>query len=399
MDQEIKTLLEGLRTANDGIKAAHAQMLSEISTLGSASTETKTAVDKLLTSEQKLRDDLNALTLKVEESGTGRGRKEKSRGEIFTESAQFKGSVAAGQLKSGQVRVPSWLKDVTGNAADNVSDGIAQPRRIETFSDPKIELRVRDLLTVLPINQPSVEYVKHTFTNNAAIIFDASPSPTGRREGITKPKSDMTTTRASETAETIAHWIAASKQILQDIPQLRAIIDGEMRYGVKLAEEEELLNGDGTAGHLDGLMNQAASFDTNYLNAESTNLDRLRAGILQARVAKYPVDGFVLNPVDWFNIETLKDSEGRYIIGDPRGMIGKQLWGKPVVESDSIDSGTWLTGAFRMAARLYDLEQAVVETSDSHANFFIENMIAIRAEERLIFVVTRPQAFVTGTFA
>jgi HK97 family phage major capsid protein len=90
---------------------------------------------------------------------------------------------------------------------------------------------------------------------------------------------------------------------------------------------------------------------------------------------------------------------GRYIIGDPTGVAGRRLWGKPVVESDSMQSGNWLTGAFGMGARLYDLQQNTVETTNSHDDFFIRNMIAIRAEERVIFVVLRPQAFVQGTFA
>lgn len=403
MDTEVKGLLEGLHTANEGIKTLITQMQSEVKVLGSASEETKTNIDKLLTSEQKLRDDLNGLTLKFESSNGGNRQRAKTLGETFTEHAQFKSTVAAGHKYTGKISVGEFfsIKQVTGNPGDGQTAGIPLPGRIDVSTDPKLELRIRDLLNVIPTSQNSVEFVRYTFTNNAAIVFSpmtGSQSP-GMRENVVKPQSDMAFTRDTETAETIAHWIPASEQILQDIPQLRQIIDTEMRYGVKLAEEEELLNGDGTAGHLNGLMNQAAAFDTGLVGVGDTALDRLRAGILQARIARYPVDGFVLNPIDWFEIETLKDEQGRYIIGDPTGMIQRRLWGKPVVESDSMAAGSWLTGAFGMAARLYDLQQNTVETTNSHDDFFIRNMIAIRAEERIIFVVLRPQAFVQGTFA
>ncbi|WP_157533545.1 phage major capsid family protein, partial [Nocardia otitidiscaviarum] len=40
-----------------------------------------------------------------------------------------------------------------------------------------------------------------------------------------------------------------------------------------------------------------------------------------------------------------------------------------------------------------------VTMTDSHADFFIRNMVAILAEERLAFAVTRPSAFVKVALA
>ena len=400
LNQEMKTLLDGLRTNFTDMKAAYEQMKSEMSTLGAASTETKTTIDRLLADEQKMRDDLKEIAQKVNGNAYGDGGpKVKSAGEIFTESTQFKGMVGARTHKSGLVEVKNFFrKDITGNASDGLTDGYPNPLRLQMWADPKQQLRIRDLLPVSPISQTSVEYVKYTFTNNAAIIYDSSPSPNGRRENILKPLSDMSMTIANETAETIAHLVYASKQILQDIPQLRSIIDTELIYGLKFVEEDEILNGDGTAGHLNGLINQAAAYDTGLNEAGDTRIDKIRRAILQARLAHYPVDGIVLSPTDWAIIETTKDADNRYIIGDPRGVIGPGLWGKRIVESDSMADGNFLVGAFGMAARLYDLEQANIESTDSHEDFFRRNMIAIRAEERLILVVTRPQALVYGAF-
>lgn len=401
LNPEVKSLLDGIQANLANIKAANEQYKSEITILGKASDETKQKLDQMLATDSKMLEDLKELAQKVNGNAYGDNRRMvKTAGELFTESEQFKGMLASRQLKSGLVSVKSFYeaKDITGNTADGMTAGYPQARRIDMFADPKQQLRIRDLLPVTPISQTSVKFIKYTFTNNAAIVYDSSPSPNGRREGIEKPKSDMTMTEASETAETIAHWVAASKQILQDIPQLRSIINTELIYGLKFVEEEEILNGDGTAGHLNGLVTQATAYDTGLDESGDTRIDKIRRAILQARLAHYPVDGVVLSPTDWALIETTKDGENRYIIGDPRANVGPRLWGKPLVESDSMEDGYFLAGAFGMAARLYDLEQANVETSDSHGEFFTHNMIAIRAEERLILVVTRPQAFVYGAF-
>jgi HK97 family phage major capsid protein len=45
-------------------------------------------------------------------------------------------------------------------------------------------------------------------------------------------------------------------------------------------------------------------------------------------------------------------------------------------------------------AVLWDREQAAVQVSDSHADFFVRNLVAILAEMRAAFGVIRPKAFV-----
>ena len=54
-------------------------------------------------------------------------------------------------------------------------------------------------------------------------------------------------------------------------------------------------------------------------------------------------------------------------------------------------------GDFAMGATIYDRQQKSVYTSDSHADLFVRNGVAILAEERLAFAIERPNAFVKGT--
>ena len=402
LTQELTTLLTELRGKSTELKASYEQLQAEIKRLGNGEQTTKATVDELLVKDQKLRDDLNALTMRVESSAGTDGRKseKKTHGQIFTESEQYKNLLKMGGVRSGRVNVKTFFgqehKDITG-ASDSAGVGIRQADRLPIFTDPKLELRVRDLIPTTRTQATSIEFVRYTFTNNAAPIYTSSPSP--RWENVQKPESDMTFTLDSERVQTIAHWVAASKQILQDVDNLEETINTELRYGLKLVEEEQLLFGDGTGGNLNGIATQATAYNAALNQAGDTRIDKIRHAIMQARLAQYPVDAIVLSVEDWHSIELTKDAEERYIIGDPRGMIGPTLWGRRVVESDSIDAGDFLVGAFRLGARIYDKEEATIETSDSHEDFFTKNMIAIRAEERLALVVTRPQAFVFGNGA
>jgi len=395
---EINTLLEGLVQKHTDLITGVAAMKTEIKNHGDASVETKTKVDGIIIEQTKMRDELKDLLLRFETNAYGDGGPlgTKSFGDQFTSSEEYKSVIARGGHLTGPVQLKGGLfrKDIT---SDTVGAGLPPALRLPTLiAAPHQPLRIRDLMTVIPTTLTSLQYAKYTFTNAAAIVIDTTPNP-DVREGVLKPKSDMTMTPATATAETIAHWVAASKQAVADIPTLRGIIDSELMYGLKFVEEAEILNGDGTAGHLNGLNHQATAFNTGLLGSSPTKLDKLRAMILQAELAQFPVDAHVLNPRDMFDIEIAKDDLGRYIIGNPQGTVNPTLWGIPVVKSFSQPYGTGLTGAFAMGATLYDREQANIEIRDTHADFFVRNMVAILCEERLMLVVTRPQAFIKAT--
>ena len=109
-------------------------------------------------------------------------------------------------------------------------------------------------------------------------------------------------------------------------------------------------------------------------------------------------DGVVVNPVDWTKICLLKDSAGNYIFGDPNSDKTPSVWGKRLVQSLSIAATRFLAGAFQASAQIWDREQANVRIAEQHGDFFIKNMVAILAEERLALTVYRPTGLVRGNF-
>lgn len=278
-----------------------------------------------------------------------------------------------------------------GSATSGVQNYARQAGIIEI---QRQELRIRDLLNAIPMTTGNlVDYLKeNVFTNNA--------SP--QTEGAAKAESTITYTTLTTGVKTIAHWMQVTTQALSDIPWLRSNIDSNLMYGLKLKEEREILTGDGLGQHLSGIITQATAYASGTYNVvNDTKLDKLRHFILQSRLALYPVDGIVLNPRDMHDIELIKDGDvanfGRYILGDPRtGPNVAFVWGKPVVESDSISYGYGLVGAFRTGADLFDRMQATIDISFEHGTNFTENEATIRCEERLALAVKRPASFIYG---
>lgn len=215
-------------------------------------------------------------------------------------------------------------------------------------------------------------------------------------EAAAKPQSDLSLDLVDTPVRTIAHWIKASNQVLADIPQLQSYIDGRIRYGLEYVEEQELLAGDGTGQHLLGLIPQATAFDTSLLKADDQQVDVLRRAILQVRIAEYAASAIVLNPIDWANIETLKDSNGRYLFGDPGSSLQPNMWRLPVVDTNAMPAGKFMVGAFNMGAQVFDREDANVQVSTEDGDNFTKNLVTIRGEERIALAVFRPQSFVYG---
>src|SRR5690606_16006781 len=176
-------------------------------------------------------------------------------------------------------------------------------------------------------------------------------------------------------------------------------IDQRLIYGLAYYEENQLLNGDGTGQNLHGILPQATAFAVpagTVTPTPMTAIDTLRIAMLQAALAEYPATGHVLNPIDWAGIELTKDSEGRYIIGNPQGTAQPTMWGLPVVSTQAMTAGSFLTGAFKLGAQIFDRWDARVEVGYVNDDF-IRNLVTILAEERLALAVYRPEAFVTGS--
>lgn len=351
----------------------------------------KAKTDEALTSMNEAKARLDDLEQKLARGGGSGDERAKSIGEQFVESEGFKSFEATGFSKSargGDLQIKATLTSATTDAAGSLGDAVNQTRLPGILPLPQRRMTVRDLLSQGRMDGSTLEYVKETgFTNSAAPVA----------EGAAKPESDLKFDLVTTSAKVIAHWMKASKQILSDVSQLRSVIDERLLYGLAYAEEQQLLNGSGTGQNLLGIIPQASAYAAPITIAGATSIDQMRLAMLQAALAEYPATGHVMNPIDWAFIETLKDSEGRYIIGNPQGTASPTLWSLPVVTTQAIAVDKFLTGAFKLGAQVFDRWDARVETGYVNDDF-TKNLVTILAEERLALAVYRPEAFIYGDF-
>jgi HK97 family phage major capsid protein len=323
---------------------------------------------------------------KVSRRGVGGGEtRRQTWGETVTQSDEFKSFVAGGARGLCRIEV----KTVT-SAANSGGALVAPDRQAEVITLPRQRPVVRSLLAPGTTTGNNVQFMRQTvYTNNAAIVL----------EGALKPESNITYALTDAKVQTIAHWIPASRQIVDDAPQLMSIVDSDLRYGLDEAEEQQLLLGAGLEDDLLGLVTAATAYNTAANAAGDNRADTILKAISQAEAAsQLPMTGIVLNSSDWAGMVGMKGTDGHYLGAGPFSQITPTLWGRPVVETTAMPAGTFLVLNGTQAAQIFDRMSAEVLISQDHADFFVKNLLAIRAEKRLALVIKRPQALVKGSF-
>lgn len=323
----------------------------------------------------------------IEQKSTRRGGGHEAKLSVGQEFVQSKSAELGLLALGGRGTIDLNLKTTLMGSTDSAGS-LVVPQRDQLVGMPQRRLTIRDLLTVINSSSGSIEYPHVTSRPNAA-------APVA--EGALKPESAMTLELKSVPMRVIAHWIPASRQILDDAPQLEGEINSELLYGLAVKEEAQLLFGDGTGQNLSGMVPQAVPYVPEFVVAGETIIDKVGLAILQAALTNVPVDGVVVHPSDWWRMRLVKDGQGKYILGDPGSTVTPVLFGVPVVPTLAMTVDKFLVGGFK-AQTLYDRWAARVEVSTEHADYFTRNMVAILAEERIGFAAKQPQALIYGDF-
>ena len=341
----------------------------------------------------------------------------KSLGLTVVESPEFKsllGSFPEGRVPA-KARVqsnPIALKSLfTGASSTSAGAFVVNERTDIVEMLGRKPLTIRSLVSNRRTTSDTVEFVQETsHTNNAAVVAEATSSAApalpaldgnalsagaalvNNAGGGYKPEGAWAFAVVSAVVKTIAEWVPVTKRALADVAQLEGLINQELQADIVEAEEDQILNGSGSGENFTGIT-QTSGIQT---QAWSTDLfTTIRKGVTKARtVGRVNPTALVLNPADAERIDLAQDGNDRYYYGGPQAIGQRTIWGVPVVESESQTEGTGLLGDFSKAV-IWDREQTTVTMTDSHADFFVRNLVAVLAEERLAFGVTRPTAFVS----
>lgn len=251
-------------------------------------------------------------------------------------------------------------------------------------------LVVADLIAPGTTNSNLISFLKETTATNAADTV---------AEGAAKPESTLIFDAATATVRKIATFLPVTDEMLEDVPAMASYIDGRLKLFVALKEEDQLLNGSGVAPNVLGLM-LLPGLSTAVARGADSNMDAIFKQISAlATTALVQPSGFVINPANWLTIQLLKNAAGNYMGSGPWAPPQPPtLWGLPGAVTPSIVANTALVGDYAGSAQIFRRGGIQMAVSNSHSDFFIKNLTAIRAEERLALAVYRESAFgkVTG---
>lgn len=335
---------------------------------------------------------------------------EKSLGERFTESAEFKALMDPWKDRDGiipdgtEVRSrPHFLGGIAKALGQKAALGpTGFPGMVPIDSqglafDPVWgrPLTIRDVITVGTTRSDTVDFARqNTMTNAAAPVptteVDAPDATPTLAEGY-KPQSVFAFQKVTVTVKTIAHWLAATKRSLSDVGQLRTLIDSFLRFGLEEETEDQIVQGDGTGENFAGILTTSGTQAQAYSNSP---IETIRKGITKVSlVGRAVATAVALHPLDDEALDLAKDAQQRYYGLGPFGTGPSTIWGRRRIVSEAVPAGTAIAADWRFAV-LWDREQASISVSDSHSDFFIRNLVAVLAELRAAFGLIRPAAFV-----
>lgn len=329
--------------------------------------------NQLLDIEQKMADNVKNGKASVQ-----------TLGQMVIKSDAFK-QYAQGQTNKMTFQANTIIGQ-EGSPAENSQTIVAPDRRPGIIPGAFRLLKIRDFLPQGTTNSNLVEYTRElSFTNNAAET----------NEGVKKPESALTFELASAPVRTIATFIKASKQVLDDAPSLASYIDTRLRYAVDYRIDYQLVNGNGTTPNISGMLD-AGNFTTYTPLSGDTALDSINRAMYKVYEAEYAPTAILMNPADWGAIERLKTSQGEYLFGNPHGMVGPILWGLPVVVSNAIPVGKFIVANFDIAYQVWNRQGTVVEMFEQDEDNVQKNLVTIRSEGRLALATYRPAASYSG---
>ena len=257
------------------------------------------------------------------------------------------------------------------------------------FGTPNVPQKIEPLIPHIAVTTDSVDYVTVADTINAAGVLEAKKIP----------ESKFAPTLAKANVVNVAHYTKITKQLADDAPALAAYINTKMLYGLQNKVENQIVNGNGTAPELKGLLATGSFTNASEQLTGAKNLFDLLL-LLQgvAETAAYEPEALVLNPMTWAQLAMEKDSQGRYLLGGPGLAANKSVWGIPVVTSSAVPAEKFIFGNFTQTVTIYDRQQVAVEMTGTNEDDFTRYLYTIRASRRLALAVEVPAGIFAGDF-
>lgn len=313
------------------------------------------------------------------------GGQSKSVAEIISEglSGMSSGRVSL-QLDAGQMsslhsgEVKTTMTRAAGYAPAVIRDGSV----IAPITRP---IQLLDLVPFGDPNDMTNAYMTtSTFTNNAVETA----------EGSAAGEAALAYTEVQDYIADIPVVLPVTRQQMRDVAAVRNIVETQLLFMVRQRLDGQMAVGNGTAPNLRGLYN-ATGVQTQARGADTTLDAILKAvGLVSGSGGTFwGSPNFVaMQTADLISLALVKDSTGRYLMGDPAAGLISRCWGLNIVAADAMTLDTGLVGDTNYC--LWKPKGTIdVEWTNSHASNFASSIDMLRVIVSGAFRITRGQAF------
>ncbi len=307
----------------------------------------------------------------------------KSLGQMFIESDAYKTAYKEDRRRGVPATFKIDLKTLFITSAGWAPESTRIDRVVDAVTRP---VQLLDLIPVSPTDQASIVYMEETTRTHASVEVV---------EGGAYAEDTFALTERTSTVRKIASNIPVTDEQLDDENQVRSYLDARLRFGLRQRLDLQVINGDGVAPNLEGILN-VTGIQTQAKGADPT-FDAIHKALTLLRVTgRSSPDAVVLHPTDWEQLRLVRTTDGIYILGNPSIAGPMTVWGLPVTLQDAVTAGTGLVGDFGNFSHIYDRRGVEVQVGFV-GDQFKEGEATLRADMRVAFVVFRPAAFANVT--
>jgi HK97 family phage major capsid protein len=395
--------------AKNGMRNLAAKAKETVDDTALTNVEKKTILDKIDVDLKEFSDTIanheHAQRLMAGGESAPEAKSEQAEHKSFSqqviESAQYKSMVnGSARFGSVEVKVAATIDEgiipaYSGGAG--LAGQLLTPQFLPGIVPLKFQpLTVADLMASGTTSSSSISYViESAFQDLTATVLEKGAIP----------QLDLTLTRRQDNVTKIGNISKPTVEMFEDAEQFQAYLQNRMTFGLARKEEYELLNGNGTAPELKGLLNRTG-LATAVVTVTPLTAAKAMEGIFNQITALRAVsfiepDAIVIHPTDWQTIRLGKDSQGQYYAGGPfTGAYGNpgpsnlaNLWGVKTIITTAIAQGSALVGGFQECAQIFRRNGIVLDMTNSNNDDFEKDLITLKAEERLALAVYRPAGF------
>lgn len=306
-------------------------------------------------------------------------------------------ALKSGRTKSAEIFIqkdPSIMTATNSITGSNTAAGRFAINNNETIVPiARRQTYIRQIIGMGATDQEVYPYLRETAKEGTFGVQNP--------EGSAKPQVEYKAELVTAVESTIAAWQKIGRQTLTNVRGLSSFIQLVMVADLMIKEDDELLNGTGSNGRVQGFLQGASSPASFGLTITSPQIyDVIAGSAAKLSVLDYTANFALVNPVDYWKMVTLKQDDKAYLQNVIFNASASSLnvFGIPVFPTTAITAGNYVVGDSRyvMPMQREGISLRFFEQDDKNVQ---ENLITARIEERILQAVYRPNAFVGGSIA